>query len=78
MSISQDVIPYDESGGSFWEINGFKATSKRVNDGNSLCNDLSSMIKERCEIENKYSGMLRQWTKKWHDHLGKGTFCVYF
>ncbi|XP_067931634.1 protein kinase C and casein kinase substrate in neurons protein 1-like isoform X3 [Watersipora subatra] len=72
MSVSQEVIPYDETGGSFWEINGFKATSKRVNDGNSLCSDLMSMIKERSEIENKYSSMLRQWSKKWYDQIGKG------
>ncbi|KAF6036336.1 Synd [Bugula neritina] len=67
-----DVIPYDETGGSFWEINGFKRTSKRVNDGNALCNDLMNMIRERSEIENKYSNLLRNWSKKWFDHIGKG------
>jgi len=72
MSVNQDVIPYDETGGSFWEINGFKATSKRIGDANSLCNDLLGMVKERCDIENKYASMLRSWSKKWDDHIGKG------
>lgn len=76
MSVNQDVIPYDETGGSFWEINGFKPTSKRVADGNTLCNDLMSMIKERSEIENKYASMLRSWSKKWFDHIGKGLYIV--
>ncbi|KAF6036014.1 Synd [Bugula neritina] len=30
------------------------------------------MIRERSEIENKYSNLLRNWSKKWFDHIGKG------
>lgn len=72
MSVNQDIIPYDETGGSFWEINGFKPTSKRVHDGYNLCNDLSTMIKERSDIENAHAKALRQWSKKWFDIIGKG------
>lgn len=73
MSINQDTgVVYDETGGSFWEINGYKPTSKRVSDGYNLCHDLMSLVRERAEIEAKYSHSLRSWNKKWSDHVGKG------
>lgn len=76
MSETQDIIPYDERGGSFWEINGYKRTSKRVSDGYSLCSELMTLVRERAELENKYSSSLRSWAKKWRDIVGKGEYTV--
>lgn len=72
MSLNQEAVTYDESTDSFWDINGYRRTSKRVTDGYSLCNELGSLIRERSEIENKYAASLRSWSKKWADQIGKG------
>lgn len=73
MSVNQDLVPYDDDvSRSFWDIGGYKPTLKRVADGYQLCNELTSLIRERSEIENKYAASLRSWNKKWADHIGKG------
>lgn len=51
----------------FWNVNGYKKTVKRVDDGRTLCDDMMKMIAERSEIENNYANKLQ----------GKLTFLVF-
>ena len=57
---------------SFWEPGNYKRTTKRTEDGQRLCNDLVSLIKERAQIEEHYAKLLKTWSKKWQDALDKG------
>ncbi len=76
----------EESGGSgenFWEIDGFKRTVRRTEDGLQQCNEMIKLIQERAEIEDKYAKRLRVWAKKWADVTEKGEVsiiyvCIFF
>lgn len=57
---------------SFWEPGNYKKTTKRIEDGFKLCNDLMQLIQERCDIEKMYAKSLQQWSKKWNDSISKG------
>ncbi|XP_055387314.1 protein kinase C and casein kinase substrate in neurons protein 2 isoform X2 [Condylostylus longicornis] len=57
---------------SFWEPGNYKRTTKRIEDGYRLCNDLQALIQERAEIEKGYAKSLRAWSKKWADLIEKG------
>lgn len=57
---------------SFWEPQGYKATTKRVSDGLDLCHDLIAMIKDRCDLEEKYAQSLKSYSKKWSSVIAKG------
>jgi len=57
---------------SFWEPGNYKRTTKRIEDGYRLCNDLQTLIQERAEIEKGYAKSLRTWSKKWADLIEKG------
>ena len=59
---------------SFWEVDGYKATVKRQDDGARLCNDLMSLIQERAEIEKAYAKNLQNWSKKWMLNMEKSKF----
>lgn len=57
---------------SFWEPGNYKRTTKRVEDGYRLCNDLVQLIQERCDIEKNYAKNLHSWSKRWNDTITKG------
>jgi protein kinase C and casein kinase substrate in neurons protein len=61
-------------GMSFWEPGGYKKTTKRITDGNQLCNDLVEMVQERCDMEASYAKSLKSWSKKWATQIDKGIF----
>lgn len=57
---------------SFWEPGNYKRTTKRIEDGNRLCNDLIQLVTERAEMEKNYAKGLKTWAKKWNDIIEKG------
>lgn len=65
---------------SFWEPGNYKKTTKRIEDGFRLSNDMITLIQERCEIEKVFAKSLRNWSKKWNELIEKGnapTFVVF-
>ena len=73
-----DSVSHPTSDASFWEPGNFKWTTKRIEDGNRLCNEYVSLLKERAEIEKSYTKSLRGWAKKWDDAFEKGDFSLFF
>ncbi|XP_035225025.1 protein kinase C and casein kinase substrate in neurons protein 1-like isoform X2 [Stegodyphus dumicola] len=57
---------------SFWEPGNYKKTTKRIEDGFRLSNDMITLIQERCEIEKVFAKSLRNWSKKWNELIEKG------
>lgn len=57
------------NGESFWDIGNYKYVLKRCDNGNKLSSELADMITERGKLEESYAKSLRQWAKKWSDHL---------
>lgn len=57
---------------SFWEPGNYKRTTKRIEDGYRLCQDLQTLIQERAEIEKGYAKNLKAWSKKWGELIEKG------
>ncbi|XP_064634663.1 protein kinase C and casein kinase substrate in neurons protein 1-like isoform X2 [Lineus longissimus] len=70
MSVIDDQVT--PSSDSFWEVGQYKRTVKRIQDEDRLCNDLMTLIQERSDIEKVYAKNLRQWSKKWTDHIKSG------
>ncbi|XP_046665958.1 protein kinase C and casein kinase substrate in neurons protein 1 isoform X3 [Homalodisca vitripennis] len=62
---------------SFWEPNNFKRTTKRIEDGYKLCNDLMTLVQERADIEKAYAKSLKGWAKKWNDIIEKDSWPEY-
>lgn len=60
------------SSDSFWEPGNYKRTTKRIEDGYKLCNDLIALIQERADIEKSYAKSLKGWSKKWNELIEKG------
>lgn len=60
------------SSDSFWEPGNYKRTTKRIEDGYKLCNDLLTLVQERADIEKAYSKSLKSWAKKWNEIIEKG------
>jgi protein kinase C and casein kinase substrate in neurons protein len=56
----------------FWEIDGFKRTVRRTEDGMQQCSELMKLIQERADIEKEYAKRLRDWSKKWAANIEKG------
>lgn len=44
---------------NFWDVNSYKRTVKRIDDGARLCDDLSKLLTERAEIEGLYATKLQ-------------------
>ena len=57
---------------SFWEPGNYKRTTKRIEDGNKLCDNLMSLVAERAEIEKNYAKQLKAWANKWNTSIEKG------
>ena len=57
---------------SFWEPGNYKKTTKRIEDGHRLCNDLMTLVTERAEIEKNYAKALKAWAIKWNNAIEKG------
>ena len=60
------------SSDSFWEPGNYKRTTKRIEDGYKLCNELMTLVQERADIEKTYAKSLKSWSKKWNDLIEKG------
>ncbi|KAG0729972.1 Protein kinase C and casein kinase substrate in neurons protein 2 [Chionoecetes opilio] len=72
MSHHSDENAIYTSTDSFWELSNYKRTTKRIEDGNRLCDDLMKLVSERAEIEKMYAKSLKEWAKKWNNIIEKG------
>ena len=72
MSVNDEMI--QPSSDSFWEVDCYKRTVKRHEDGYKLCTDLMQLIQDRAEIEKHYAKSLRGWSKKWNELIEKGNY----
>ncbi|KAM7356099.1 protein kinase C and casein kinase substrate in neurons protein Synd isoform 1-T1 [Cochliomyia hominivorax] len=72
MSHHSDDQLLEAGSDSFWEPGNYKRTTKRIEDGYKLCNDLQQLIQERADIEKSYAKSLRAWSKKWGELIEKG------
>lgn len=73
--VVEDVL--QPSSDSFWEVDGYRRTVKRVEDGSLQCSELMKMVQERADIERDYAKRLKMWTKKWNESFDRGkTFAV--
>jgi len=57
---------------SFWEPGNYKRTTRRIEDGYKLCNELIALIQDRADIEKAYAKSLKTWSKKWNEIIEKG------
>ena len=57
---------------SFWEVEGYRRTVKRIEDGLQQCGELMKLVQERADIEKEYAKRLKAWSKKWNEHFDKG------
>jgi len=73
MSHHSDENALTASSESFWEPGNYKKTTKRIDDGHKLCNDLIQLVTERAEIEKTYAKSLKAWSKNWNNLIEKGT-----
>jgi hypothetical protein len=70
MSVNEEVEAATSD--SFWEVDQFRRTVKRVDDGLHMTHELSRLISERAEIEREYAKKLQLWSKKWNEIIEKG------
>ena len=78
MSHHSDENALTASSESFWEPGNYKKTTKRIDDGHKLCNDLIQLVTERAEIEKTYAKSLKAWSKNWNSLIEKGTMSTFF
>lgn len=52
------------TGFNFWDVNSYKKTVKRIDDGAKLCDDLLKLLAERAEIEGLYAAKLQGKTRE--------------
>jgi len=71
ISINQGDSSAELTTGSFWEISQFKRTVQRIDNGPKVCDDLLNFIKERANIEENYSKMLRSLNVKYRKVIEK-------
>lgn len=56
---------------SFYEMGAYKAALKRCDNGGKLAKELEEMISERAKIEDLYVNGIKNWHKKWSNHLNE-------
>ena len=71
MSVHNDD-DYNAANASFWELENYKRTVRRAEDGSRLCDELMKLIHDRAAIEKDYANKLRGWSKTWSDKIDKG------
>ena len=76
MSLNEEH--FHSGNGSFWEVDSYKRTVKRHEDGLRLCHDIMNLVQERADIEKQYAKALKGWSKKWTDYIEKGEYLIYF
>jgi hypothetical protein len=54
---------------NFWNIGNYKYAVERCENGFKLGNELIDMINERASIEETYAKSLKEWHKKYTNHL---------
>ena len=52
-------VPPIVSSFNLWEVNCYKRTVRRIDDGAKLCDDLLKLLAERAEIEGLYAAKLQ-------------------
>ena len=57
---------------NFWEVENYRRTVKRTEDGMNMCTELMKLMQDRSEIERKYAEKLKSWSKKWMEIIDKG------
>ena len=70
MSMHEELLA--GGSGSFWEVESYKRTVKRHEDGYKLCDSVMNLIKERADLEKAYAKSLKEWAKKWSEQIDKG------
>ncbi|XP_018667224.2 protein kinase C and casein kinase substrate in neurons protein 2 [Ciona intestinalis] len=73
LNVTPDDAPVELTSGSFWEVNQYKRTVTRIDNGMKLCDDLMLFIKERATLEEQYSKLLKQWSSKFHKLVEKNS-----
>ena len=56
---------------NFWEIEGFKPTLKRCDDGYDLASNLIKCLEERNAFDEKYCKDVSDWSDKWSELVQK-------
>ncbi|CAF0845862.1 unnamed protein product [Brachionus calyciflorus] len=56
---------------SFWDIGNYKYTLTRCDNGHTLGAELAEMLSDRAKLEEEYAKSLKNWSKKWNNHLNK-------
>ncbi len=69
---SDETAAFAGGSDSFWEPGNYKKTTRRIEDGNKLCNELATLVAERAEIEKNYAKALKTWAMKWNNAIEKG------
>lgn len=70
MSMPEDTLaPVSES---FWDLDFYKHTVKRTEDGLNMCNEMMKFLQERADIEKEYAKRLKAWAKKWNESFDRG------
>ena len=70
MSVNEDGVSAGSD--SFFEVDQYKRTVKRQEEGLRLCSELMTLIQERAEVEKHYAKALKAWNKKWIEAVEKG------
>ena len=79
---SPDPATVSSSWFNFWDVNSYKRTVKRIDDGAKLCDDLLKLLAERAEIEGLYATKLEGKSNKRSDVVKEITqkvfLCIVF
>uniref|UniRef100_A0AC35UI38 F-BAR domain-containing protein n=1 Tax=Rhabditophanes sp. KR3021 TaxID=114890 RepID=A0AC35UI38_9BILA len=56
---------------TFFDIGGYKPNIKRIKDGLDQIDEFTKMVKERSELEIRYSKALQMWNSRWSGYVDK-------